>query len=176
MNKAYVFGPFAALAVFGAVYFNFYRDNSAREAAKVAQVQADKQAKIQSDLDARKQAIAEAVKVQELRKQEREARDAKERADQQTRQLALDARDRAFRDQDRLARQLDRLNKELAEGQTVLAKLDADAQTATAEKDFLRAYVEKAQANAKSLTELLEKIAAAETARAAQTAAAAKSS
>lgn len=170
MNKAYVIGPIAALAVFGAVYFNFNRGSSARETAKAAQAEHEKLAKIQADVDARKQAIAEAVKAQELRKQEREVREAKERADQEARQGILDNRDRAFRDQERLVKQLDRLNKELAEGQVVLAKFDADEKAAVSEKEFLRTYIEKAKANVKALSLLLEKVTAAESARATQVA------
>jgi hypothetical protein len=176
MNKIYLIAPLTALAFFTAVYVHFHRGHTAREAAKVAQAQAARQAGLQAEQAARRQAIDEALRSQESRKKDREARETRDRADQELRQAALDARDRAQHEFDRLTRQLAGLRQELTESSTAIEKLNREAASLNEEKDFLVAFVERARVNARSLARLLEKLAAADDARAAAAANANKNS
>lgn len=173
MKKAYFIAPLAALAVFIGLYANFQSGYKARETAKIEQQKLAREAKIKAEIDARREAVEEALKSQEARKKEREAKEAKEKLEKEARQAALDARDRVYRDQEKLARQIDRLKKDIALEKEGLAKVQEAKKAALSEQAFLKEFVSKAEANAKSLEDLLNKIAAAETARAAAEAAAA---
>jgi hypothetical protein len=165
MNKAYLFAPVVALLLFIAVYWNFQSGYEAREAARQELIQAEKKAKLAAEVEARRQAVEDAVKAQEVRKKEREAREAADRARQQERQLVIDARDKAFREQEKNSRQLARLKEDLAAEKQALAKLTEARAALVAEETFLRDYVRKAEANVKALETVLQKIAQAEAAR-----------
>lgn len=173
MKKAYYIAPLAALAVFIGLYANFQSGYKAREAAKVEQQKVARESKLKAEVDARRKAVEDALKAQEVRKKEREAKEAKEKIEKEARQVALDARDRAFREQEKLSRQIERLKKDIASEKEALAKVQESKKAGQAEAAFLKEFVTKAEANAKALEDLLTKIAAAETARAAAEAAAA---
>lgn len=174
MNKAYWIGPIAALMVFGGIFFNFKSGYEAKQKAHEQQVQAEKQAKLQAEIEARRKAVDDALRVQAERKKERETKEAEERARKEARQVALDARDKAFHEQDRLAKQVENLKRDIATEQDAIAKIGRDRQESIAEQAFLKTYVEKAQENVKALHEVLVKITQAEAARAAAEAAAKK--
>ncbi|MBW8782654.1 MAG: hypothetical protein JF599_12330 [Verrucomicrobia bacterium] len=174
MNKAYWIGPMVALMVFGGIFFNFKSGYEAKQKAHEEQVQAEKQAKLKGEVEARRKAVEDALRVQAERKKEREAKEADERARKEARQVALDARDKVFHEQDRLAKQVENLKRDIATEQDAIAKISRDRQDSIAEQTFLKAYVEKAQENVKSLQDVLLKITQAEAARAAAEAAAKK--
>ncbi len=165
MKKAYLFAPIIALLLFIAIYWNFHSGYQARETARQELLQAEKKAKLDAEVEARRKAVDDAVKAQEIRKKEREAKEAADRLRQQERQTVIDARDKAFRDQEKNARQLERLKADLATEKQSLAKLTEARTALTAEETFLREYVRKAEANVKALEAVLVKIAAAEAAR-----------
>jgi predicted phage gp36 major capsid-like protein len=102
--------------------------------------------------------MADAIRAQELRKAERDAKTARELAEKQARQLAIDARDKAFHEQEKLNRQIERLKLDLAKEKAELAKLAETRKAAEAEKTFLQDYVRKAQANTQALQTLLTKL------------------
>ena len=172
MNKSYLIGPLAALVVFIGVYVNFQSGYKAKVEAKDEQRKAVRVAKLKAEVDARKVAIDEALKSQELRKKEREAKEAKDKLEKEARQAALEARDKAYREQDKLTRQIERLKKDLAAEKELFAKVAELKKAGKAEQVFLKDFVAKAEANSKALEDVLNKIAAAETARAAAEAAA----
>lgn len=176
MPKIYFIGPLAALALFAAVFLNFKSDYNQREQARVAEVAAAKEAKLKAEVDARRQAIEAALVVQEERKKEREAKEARERAEKEGRQLALDAREAAYREQEKLTRQLERVKKELVAGKDAYAKLEAVKSAALAEQTFLRDFVQKAEASVKKFETVLAQIDSAERARSAAAEAAKKKS
>lgn len=158
MNKLYIFGPLAALLVFVGVYASHRGGMKEREAAKAAAAEAALKAKVESEQAARKTAMADAIKAAEQRKAEKAAREAKEKADKEARQLALDARDKAYREQEKSARQIERLKKEIEAEEAAIAKLGAERQTAEAEQAFLKDFVAKAQGNTQALQGLLTKL------------------
>lgn len=158
MKKVYFIAPLAALALFMAVYFQHRSGQIARDKAKAEQVLAAREAKLKAEQDARKAAMADAIRAQELRKAEREARAARETAEKAARQQAIDARDKAYHEQEKLGRQIERLKLDLAKEKAELAKLAETRKAADAEKTFLQDYVRKAQANTQSLQTLLTKL------------------
>lgn len=158
MNKTYFIAPLLALIVFTGFYTVHRGGLKEREAEKVAKAEAALQAKNDADLAARKAAMADAIAAAELRKKEKDAKAAKDAADKEARQIAIDARDKAFRDQDKTAKQIERIQKEIEAEQAALAKLAAARKEAEAEKAFLVDFVAKAQTNVQTLQALLTKL------------------
>jgi len=175
MKKSYVYFliPFLALIAFGGVYWNFSAGYEKVVAAKVAKAKAEKEEKLRIEAKNREIAIKDALAAQERRKVEKAAKEAKDKADQEARQLAIDARDKAFRDKQKLAQQVERLQKDIKVEQEAIAKLEEERKRAADEEAFLKTYVKQATTNSKSLYDVLDKIAAADAARAAAEAAAA---
>ncbi|MEO6005947.1 MAG: hypothetical protein ABIZ04_08790 [Opitutus sp.] len=169
MKKTYVYFlvPLIGLIAFGAVYWNFSSGYEAKVAQK-AKVQRDiRDEKLRVEAKNREQAIKDALAAQERRKVEKAAKEAKEKADQEARQLAVEARDKANRDQIKLAQQVERLEKDIKVEKEAIAKIDEERKRAADEEKFLKTYVKQAETNTKSLTEVLDKITAADAAKAA---------
>lgn len=162
MKKIYFIGPLTALALFAVVFWNFKSGHREREKARVAELALAKEAKLKSEVEARQKAIADALVAQEARKKEREAKDAREQAEKNARLMALDAREKAHREQEKLSRQLDRLTKELVAEKATLAKLQAMKTEALAEQIFLREFVSKAEGSAKKFEAVLARMESAE--------------
>lgn len=176
MKKLYILGPAIALAIFVVFYINFARQY---EADQLAAAEAKKQAIAEAakkEAEDRKRAIEEALTLQEQRKKEKAAKEAKDLAEKEARQAAIDARDKAFRDQEKLAKQVDRLKKEIEGVKGEIQEIEKEKELAVSEEAFLKEYVTAAEANQKSLEQVLQKIQAADKARAAAEAAAAKKS
>jgi hypothetical protein len=103
--------------------------------------------------------MADAIKAAEVRKAEKEAKDAKDKAEKEARQAAIDARDKAFRDQDRLTKQLERLKKDIEMEEAASTKLTAARKESEAERQFLVELNAKAQTNLKTLQTVLTNLA-----------------
>ncbi|PTY07891.1 hypothetical protein DB347_06590 [Opitutaceae bacterium EW11] len=174
MKKLYFIGPIAALGLFAAYTLQFNKAYDAREAQKAAEARIAKEAKLKSEAEARKRALEDAVASQQKLKKERADKEAEETRRKESRQAAIDARDRSLREQERLSRQLDRLKKDVKTEQDAIAKLEASIKYNRDEKTFFNEFVAKAQKNAAAYTELLTKIDAAEAARLAAAAEASK--
>ena len=175
-NYVYFLAPLIGLVVFGAIYWNFSKGIAARETKRVAMEKQKKEDKLREQAKRNEQAIREAVASQERRKAERLAKEAKEKKDHDDRQAAVEARDKANRDQEKLAKQVTRLETEVQTEKDAIAKFETDKKKLNDEQVFLRIYVKQAEDNVKSLTQILDKIAAADVARAAADAAAAAAS
>lgn len=177
MKKSYIYFlvPLIGLIAFGAVYWNFSAGYEA-ELAEKARIQKEaKEAKLREEAKNREKAIKDALAAQERRKIEKAEKEAKQKADEEARQLAVEAQRKAERDQQKLANQIERLEKEIKVEKEAIAKLEGERKQAMEEENFLKTYVKQAEANTKNLTEVLDKIVAADAARAAAEAQAAKS-
>ena len=110
---------------------------------------------------------------------EYEAREAAKKAairQERDEKLAKEAKDLELAIKDALASQERRkIEKDIKVEKEAIAKIEADRKLAVDEQTFLKEYVKQAEANTKSLTEVLDKITAADKARAEAEAAAAKS-
>ncbi|MEO7597430.1 MAG: hypothetical protein ABIV50_00755 [Opitutus sp.] len=178
MKKSYVYFlvPLILLIAFGAVYWNFSSGYEAEIDRKAKVVREAKDEKLRVEAKNREQAIKDALVAQERRKVEKAAKEAKEKVDQEARQLAIEARDKANRDQIKLAQQVERLEKDIKVEKEAIAKIEDERKRAADEENFLKTYVKQAEANTKSLTEVLDRITAADQARAAADALAAAKS
>ena len=177
MKKSYIYFlvPLIGLIAFGALYWNFSEGYEAELAERERIIRVEKEEKLKAEAKNREKAIKDAIAAQERRKEEKAEKEAKEKADQEARQLALEARDKANRDQLKLAQQIERLDKDIKVEKEAIAKLEEERKRAADEEQLLKTYVKQAEANSKSLTEVLDKIIAADAARAAAEALAAKS-
>jgi colicin import membrane protein len=177
MKKSYIYFlvPLIGLIAFGAVYWNFSASYEAKLAEKERIQREARDAKLREEAKSREKAIKDALAAQERRKIEKAEKEAKQKADDEARQLAIEAQRKAERDQAKLAQQVDRLKKEIKVEQEAIAKLEEERKQAVEEENFLKTYVKQAEANTKNLTEVLDKIVAADAARQAAEAAAAKS-
>jgi len=179
-KKNYVIfaAPMAGMIVFAGIYWNYSEGRQARmEASAIAQVQA-REAKILQENTLKRKAVEDALAAQEVRKQakaEKEARDLAERDRRERAALAMaNARDTATR---KMA-EVKRLETQIEDVKRELAKLEQEKKSHVDEQVFIRQYVQKAEANQKALAVVLQKIeaadlAAVEAARAAAAAAAA---
>lgn len=173
MNKAYILAPLIGLLVFGGIYWNYASKYDAKQAELAAKREHDRQEKIKQDVEARRKALEDAVAQQEQRKKEKAQKEAADAAEKEARQALLDARSKAFTDQEKATRQVDRLTKDIQVEKEEIAKIEKDKEASVKEEAFLRTYVKQAEANQKSLEEVLNKIAEADKAAAAAASAAA---
>ena len=170
---AYFLAPLVGLIIFSAIYWNFSKGIAAREALRIAKETQKKEDKLRAQAKANEQAIREANLSQEKRKAERAAKDAKDKKDHDDRATAVEALGKAERDQKKLAEQVKSLEKDILTEKEAIAKLENDKKKAADEQAFLAVYVRQAEENARTLSQVLDKIAAADAARAAADAAAA---
>jgi hypothetical protein len=153
--KSYIILPLAALIAFGAAYWNFERKHEARAAEVREQARIERENKLKADADARNKGIEEALRLQALRKKEREERDARDKLQKETLQSAIDARDKIHRDVEKNARQIDRLKKEIAAEEKTIAGIETEYKTTIAEQDFLKEYIAQAEANQRALEAII---------------------
>jgi len=173
MNKAYFIIPLIGVLIFGGFYVNFSRGHEAHLAEVKAKADEAKKEKARQQVIDREKAIAAAVEASKLRTEERLKKEKLEEDKKNARQAAEDKRLRANSDKTKLTDQVRRLKKDLEEVQEEIKKIELEKKTLVDEQAFLRTYVKQAEANVKYYYDLLDKIAAAEKARAAEAAAAA---
>jgi hypothetical protein len=166
MKKAYIYFlvPLLGVIAFGAVYWNFSTNYEKVEADRAAAIQKTKNDKLAEENRNREKAIQEANVAQQKKRDERAAKEAKDRKDREDRENAIQARNKAFNDSDKFKKQAERLAKEITVIKEEIAKIEEDKRRSTDEEAFLKDFVKKVESNAKSLTEVLERIAAADAA------------
>lgn len=175
MKKVYVIFPALAMLIFFGFWWNFSDKFEAKKAAIVAAQKIEKQQKLEQDARDREKAIMDALASQAVRKAEREANEAKKQKDREDRQTAKEESLKAFRDKEKLGRQVERLTADVTSEKEAISKQESKKNFLVAEKNFLKAYVNKAEANQADLTRVIQKIIAADDARAKAEAAAAAS-
>jgi colicin import membrane protein len=173
MNKAYFIIPLIALGIFTGFYMNFAKGWEAKEAEQKARIEQAKKEKARQEIANREAAIKAAIDAQEKRKKEKEAKEKIEEEKRVARQTAEDKRERAHSERLKLTDQSRRLKKDLEEVQAEIKKIEEQKKVLVDEQAFLKTYVRQAEANVKYYYDLLDKITAAEKARADAAAAAA---
>ena len=167
MKKVYVIWPALGLLVFTAFYWNFTRGAAERQHQAEVQLAEERKARILKEAESRKKAIEDAIAAQAKRAAERAAKEKKDEEEKAARQALRDKRDQVFDDVNRrLKPQLDRLKSDVEQIKADIAQLDLQKKQYLDEEAFLRTYVQKAQENQKVYYAMLDKIAAAEKARA----------
>lgn len=173
MNKAYIIAPLLALAAFIPFYINFEREHAGEEEAEKEAIRLAGQKKLQDEAEARRKAVEEAIILQEQRKAERAEKDAKDFAEKEARQAAVDARDSAHREQQALGEKVEELANTIEEEKAAIAKIDETQAYYQQELVHLGQYVPLAEQNTQQLQQVLQSIQAADAARAEQERAAA---
>jgi len=169
----YFLVPFIGLIIFGALYWNFDKTYEQKEAQKKLIEKQKKEEKLQKEANDRARAIKDAVDAQARRKAEKEARDKKDLQDREYRVNLAESRDKAAREEYKLKNQSERLQKDIDAEKAAIAKLDEQKRLALEEVAFLKKFTQQANANVQSLHDVIDKIAAADKARADAEAAAA---
>lgn len=173
MKKAYVIFPTLAMLIFFGYWWNFSAEYEAKEAAKREAARLEKIAELEQEALDRKKAIEEALKNQEIRRKERDEKEAKRQADREQRQADIEARRQADREKQKLARQLSQLEADVYAEKQKLSEIEEQKRILIGEEAFLRQYVSKANSNEAAVTKVIQRITAADAARAKAVAAAA---
>jgi colicin import membrane protein len=179
MKKYYVIFPAIGLAIFAVFFWRFNADFAASEKAKAEMKRVERENKIKADFEMKRKGMEEAIAQQEKRKVEKAEREKREAEEKQAQLDLKDASDKARDERDRVLRNVDRLKAEISIVDANLKKLASEKEALLAEDEFLLKYVKAAEANQKSLEQVMTKIQAADKAAelaAAQSAKAAKKS
>ena len=173
MNKVYIIFPLICTLIFGAFYYNFEKGYEATQLAIKHKQDEELKAKVAKDMAAREEAIKAAVEASKKREIERKEKERITELKATARQEAEDRRQKTYDERNRARDQVTRLKKDLEEVKSTFGKLEDDKKKSLDEQAFLKTYVKQAEANVKYYFDLLEKIDAAEKAKAAAAAAAA---
>jgi colicin import membrane protein len=165
MNKAYFLVPLIALVIFSGFYWSFKTSYEKKLDDKVVEEKRMHVEQLKVEAKNREKAIQMAVEADKKRREERAAKDAKDKAEKEARQAAYDARSKAMQQQGRLELLARRLSDQVTTLKEEIAKIEEQKKSAQAEQDFLNVYVKQAEANVVSLTAVLDKIEAANKAK-----------
>src|SRR5471030_844219 len=170
--------PIAAVIAFIPVFWSFNSNYEADEAKRAEVVHQKKISEIAEQDRLRQKAIDDSLVTQARRQKERKERDDKLQKERDERESALQARNKANNDAVGLKNRIDRLTKDVESVKADIAKLEADEGKQRQEGDSAKQYVVLAEANVKNLSQVLDRIQAADAAAeaAARAAAAAKKS
>lgn len=173
MNKIYILIPLIGMLLFGGYYLKFDKGYEETLQKKKADAEAVIKAKKEQDAKNREIAYNDAIKAAAKRKLEREEKERVDTAKKEARLQADELRQKTFDDRKYANEQVERLKKEVAAVQAEVAKYEEEKKNRASEMVFLKEFVQKAEANQKYYYDLLDKIAAADKAKAEADAAAA---
>lgn len=166
MNKIYILVPLIGMLLFGAYYTSFSKGYQAEKDRQKQVADAAIKAKKELDLKNREVAYKAAIDAAAARKIERDKKEQVETAKKEARLQAEELRQKTFDDRKLLREQVDRLKKEVAAVQAEIAKFEEEKKNRGNELVFLKEFVVKAESNQKYYYDLLDKIAAADAAKA----------
>lgn len=166
MKKVYVLFPALAMLIFFGYWWNFSSKYEAKQAAIKEVARQERIADLEKEADDRKEAIKAALATQEVRRREREAKETKRQADREQRQTDIEARRQADREKQKLERQLARLKTDVQTEKDNIAGIEEHKRVLSGDEAFLRKYVSLAENNEADITKVIERIAAADAARA----------
>ena len=166
MNKVYLTIPLIGVLIFGVFYHSFAKGHEAHLMEIKAAAEKAKADKVRQGIADREKAIAAAVEASKLRAEERARKEKIEEDKKNERLLAEEKRMRADSDRKKRTDEVRRLKKDLEDVQEEIKKIEQEKKTLADEQSFLTDYVKKAETNVNYYKDLMEKIAAAEAARA----------
>jgi hypothetical protein len=161
-NYAYFIAPLAGLAVFTGVYWQYSAGYEARMADMHRKELEAAQSKLNEDAKNREIAAKAAFAPQEKRKADRKAKEAKDAADKDARDLATQNMRKAQNDAGKLNTRVRQLTKDVDVVKKDIGKLEEDKKFLVAEQAFQREYVKLAQANAAGFLATLDKVTEAD--------------
>lgn len=170
--------PIVAVIIFIPIFWRFNANYEANEAKRAEAIHEAKVAAIAQQDKLRQQAIDESLVTSARRQKEKKDREDRLQKERDDREAALQARNKATNDAASLKDRIERLQKDIDVAKADIAKLEADEGKQRQEEDAAKQYVVLAEANVKNLSQVLDRIAAADAAAeaAAKAAAAAKKS
>ncbi len=161
-NYVYFIAPLVGLVIFTGIYWTYAAGYEAKlEAAKKAQIEARNERIRQENLN-KKAAVEAAIAAQEKRKQEKKEREEREAREKEQREIAMQARIKAREEARRMQDQVNRLKKEVADAKKEVARIEEEKKRLVDEAAFQRQFVQKAEANTKSLSTVIERIVASD--------------
>jgi hypothetical protein len=168
MKKKYIYMlvPLCGVIVFSIFYFPFANHYAEIQVQKHKQEVAERNQKLEDEAKARQQASIEANLNAEKRKAERDAKLAREKAEEDTLSAADGARVKAHNDKQKYEQEVTELTKEIKLEQAAIADLQNNKEDALKEADFLKSYIQQAETNRQNILGLLDKLGAAEKAHA----------
>jgi colicin import membrane protein len=176
MKKSYIYMlvPVLGVIIFCCFYIPFSNHYEARQLAQHKLELKEKNDKLKAQAEAQLQAAIKANQEADRRKHEREARQAAQKVREEARTQAQANEQVVFNDQEKYKHQAEDLQRQIDDETAAMARIANDRQNALKEQEFLKTDVAKAEANVSSIASLLDKLAAAEKARADAAALAAK--
>jgi hypothetical protein len=168
MKKKYIymFVPLCGVIVFCLFYIPFSNHYAELQVQQHKQEIKERDEKLQKEADDRIKESQLANEAAEKRKAERAAKLAREKAEEDALAAADAARVKAHNDEQKYKQEVADLTKQIKLEQAAVAELQANKDDAVKEQDFLKSYVQQAEANRQKILDLLDKMAAAEKARA----------
>jgi len=160
----YFLVPIVLLLIFGPIFWRYDAGYEEREVQRAAAIRQSKIAAIAEQDKLRQQAIDESLVTQAKRQKEKKERADKLQKERDEREAALQSRNKADNDANRLKDRCERLQKDIDVLKADIAKLEADEGKQRQAVEASKAYVVLAQANVKNLSQVLDRIAAADAA------------
>ena len=161
-NYVYFIAPLAGLAVFLGIYWPYSANFDNRMAEMHRRELEAAQTKLNEDAKNREFAAKAAFAAQEKRKADRKAKEEKDSADKDAREIATQNMRKAQNDAGKLNTRVRQLTKDIDLVNKDITKLEEDRKFLVAEREFQNEYVKKAQANVTALLGTLDKVDAAD--------------
>jgi hypothetical protein len=165
-KNIYILVPLGGVILFSLFYVPFANHYADVQVQKHKQEIAERNQKLEKEAEDRAEASRVANEAAAKRKAEREARDAREKAEQDALSAADAARVKAHNDKQKYDQEVTELTKQIKLEQAALDALQTTKEDALKEQDFLKSYVQQAETNRQEILGLLDKLTTAEKARA----------
>jgi hypothetical protein len=168
MKKKYIYMlvPLCGVILFSLFYIPFANHYAELQVQKHKQEVADRNEKLEKEAEDRAEASRLANEAAAKRKAERDAKAAREKAEEDALSAADAVRVKAHNDKQKYEQEVTGLMKEIKLEKEALSQLQTDKEDALKEQEFLKTYVQQAEANRQGILSLLDKLAAADKAHA----------
>jgi hypothetical protein len=168
MKKKYIYMlvPLCGVILFSLFYIPFANHYAELQVQKHKQEVAERNEKLEKEAEDRAEASRLANEAAAKRKAERDAKAAREKAEEDALSAADAVRVKAHNDKQKYEQEVTGLMKEIKLEKEALAQLQTDKEDALKEQEFLKTYVQQAEANRQGILSLLDKLSAADKARA----------
>lgn len=168
MKKKYIYMlvPLCGVILFSLFYIPFANQYAELQVQKHKQEVAERNEKLEKEAEDRAEASRLANEAAAKRKAERDAKAARDKAEKDALDAADALRVKAFNDMQKYEHEVTGLMKDIKLEKEALTQLQTDKEDALKEQEFLKTYVQQAEANRQGILSLLDKLAAADKAHA----------
>ncbi|HWZ93653.1 MAG TPA: hypothetical protein VNW30_00510 [Opitutaceae bacterium] len=168
MKKKYIYMlvPLCGVILFSLFYIPFANHYDELQVQKHKQEVADRNEKLEKEAEGRAEASRLANEAAAKRKAERDAKAAREKDEKDALDAADALRVKAFNDMQKYEHEVTGLMKDIKLEKEALTQLQTDKDDALKEQEFLKTYVQQAEANRQGILSVLDRLAAADKAHA----------